>query len=92
VVEGLIKFHLKGCEVNANGHAGAGWHAPLPAATVSFLAGWKQEGGKGVVSVKQLIIISLPVRSQVTSKLVPASIDSSFSSASIIGEPNYSFI
>jgi len=49
---------MKGCEVNANGHAGAGWHVPFPVTTSEVLAGWKQNGGKGFVMVKQLIIIS----------------------------------
>ena len=52
---------MKGCEINANGHAGAGWHVPLPGATGKVLAGWKQEGKNRFVSIVLLINISLPV-------------------------------
>jgi hypothetical protein len=41
-------------------------------------------GGKGFVSIKQLIIFSLPFSSQVISNLVPATDFSSFYSAKII--------
>ena len=48
---------MKGCEVNANGHAGAGRHVPLPEAKNEALAEWKPEGEKRFVSIKEFIII-----------------------------------
>jgi hypothetical protein len=55
-------------------------------------AEWKLKGNQGVVSIRQLIIISLPVSASVAFNRVPATNFSALNSARIIRQPNFSLI
>jgi len=76
-------LHKKGCEVNANGHAGAGWHVPLPGATHEVLAEWKLEGTKRICFDKIAYHHFLPVSSSVDFNRLPATNFSALNSARI---------